>query len=341
MIFSRAKKAMRRREFIKLFFLGTLCWSRVAMAQRSGRVPSVVVLTPYEEAGKNVFTPISRGAFDQALRELSWIDGHNIRIDYRDAGGDLELLRNIAKELVKLRPDVIVAVNTPLVAAVLDQTQTIPVVFGLVSDPIGSGFIQSLARPGGNATGFAYGDPSLASKWLELLKQISPTITRVAVLFNPGAASGGGAYYLQPFRAAAPSLAITPIAAPVRNPSEITRTIASLEGQPPSGLLVTPDYFVASQRELIISLAADHRVAAIYPLPAFTTHGGLMSYSIDEHLEAQLAAYVDRILKGAKPAELPVQEPSKFKLMINLRTASALGLTVPPSLLIRADEVIE
>ena len=168
---------------------------------------------------------------------------------------------------------------------------------------------------------------------------LGPTITRVAVLFNPGAAPGGGAYYLQPFSAAAPSLAITPIAAPVRSPGEITRTIASLEGHPPSGLLVTPDYFVASQRELIISL--DHRVAAIYPLPAFTNNGGLMSYSIDEHLETQLAVYVDRILKGARPEELPVQEPSKFKLVINVRTATALGLTVPPSLLIRADEVIE
>jgi putative tryptophan/tyrosine transport system substrate-binding protein len=332
---------MRRREFTKLLFLGMISRPRVAMAQRSGRVPSVAVLTPYEEAGKNVFTPISRGAFDGALKELGWIDGQNIRIEYHDAGGDLDLLRRLAKESVKLHPDVIVAVNTPLVAAVLDVTHTIPVVFGLVSDPIGSGFVQNLARPGGNATGFAYGDPSLASKWLELLKEISPAINRVAVLFNPGAAPGGGAYYLQPFEAAARSFAITPIAAPVRNPGEITQAIASLEGQPPSGLLVTPDYFVASQRELIISLAADHRVAAIYPLPAFTTNGGLMSYSIDEQLEAQLAAYVDRILKGAKPAELPVQEPSKFKLMINLRTATALGLTVPPSLLIRADEVIE
>jgi putative tryptophan/tyrosine transport system substrate-binding protein len=332
---------MRRREFTKLLFLGMISRPRVAMAQRSGRVPSVAVLTPYEEAGKNVFTPISRGAFDGALKELGWIDGQNIRIEYHDAGGDLDLLRRLAKESVKLHPDVIVAVNTPLVAAVLDVTHTIPVVFGLVSDPIGSGFVQNLARPGGNATGFAYGDPSLASKWLELLKEISPAINRVAVLFNPGAAPGGGAYYLQPFEAAARSFAITPIAAPVRNPGEITQAIASLEGQPPSGLLVTPDYFVASQRELIISLAADHRVAAIYPLPAFTTNGGLMSYSIDEQLEAQLAAYVDRVLKGAKPAELPVQEPSKFKLMINLRTATALGLTVPPSLLIRADEVIE
>jgi putative ABC transport system substrate-binding protein len=166
-------------------------------------------------------------------------------------------------------------------------------------------------------------------------------MNRVAVLFNPGAAPGGGAYYLQPFEAATRSLAVTPIAAPVRNPDEITRVIASLEGQPLSGLVVTPDYFVASQRELIISLAAAHRVAAIYPLPAFPIDGGLMSYSIDEHLESQLAAYVDRILKGAKPEELPVQEPSKFKMVINRRTAAALGLSVPPSLLIRADEVIE
>ncbi len=332
---------MRRREFIKFFFLGTIGWPRAAMAQRSGHPPSIAVLTPYEKAGKNVFTPISRGAFDQALRALGWIDGQNVRIEYRDAGGDLGQLRNMAQESVKLHPDLIVAVNTPLVAAVLDETHTIPVVFGLVSDPIGSGFVQSLARPGGNATGFAYGDPSLASKWLELLKEISPMITRVAVLFNPGAAPGGGAYYLQPFEAAARAVAITPIAAPVRDPSEITRAIASLEGQPPSGLLVTPDYFVASQHQLIISLTAAHKVAAIYPLPKFVIDGGLMSYSIDELLESQLAAYVDRILKGGKPAELPVQEPSKFKLMVNLRTAAALGLTVPPSLLIRADEVIE
>jgi putative tryptophan/tyrosine transport system substrate-binding protein len=332
---------MRRRHFIKLFFLGTLGWPRATMAQQSGRLPSVAVLTPYEEAGKNVFTPISRGAFDRALKELGWVNGQNIRIEYHNAGGDLELLRSLAKESVKLHPDIIVAVNTPLVAAVLDETHTIPVVFGLVSDPIGSGFVQTLARPGGNATGFAYGDPSLASKWLELLKEISPAIDRVAILFNPGAAPGGGAYYLQPFEAAARSFAITPIAAPVRNPGEITRAIESLEGQPPSGLVVTPDYFVASQRELITSLAADHRVAAIYPLPTFPIHGGLMSYSIDEHLESQLATYVDRILKGAKPEQLPVQEPSKFKLMINLRTATALGLSVPPSLLIRADEVIE
>jgi ABC-type uncharacterized transport system substrate-binding protein len=332
---------MRRREFIKFLSFGTMAWPTVTIAQQSGRIPLVAVLTPYEEAEKNVFTPISRGAFDQALKELGWIDGKNIRIKYLDAGGDLELLRSLAKESVNLHPDIIVAVNTPLVAAVLHETHTIPLIFGLVSDPIGSGFVQNLARPGGNATGFAYGDPSLASKWLELLKEISPTMKRVAVLFNPGAAPGGGAYYLQPFEAAARSFAITPIAAPVHNPGEITHVIASLEAQPLSGLVVTPDYFVASQRELIISLAAHHKVAAIYPLPAFPIDGGLMSYSIDEHLESQLVEYVDRILKGARPEELPVQEPSKFKLVINRRTATALGLSVPPSLLIRADEVIE
>jgi len=246
---------------------------------------------------------------------------------------------SLAKEAVKLHPDVIVALNTPLVAAVLDETRSIPVVFGLVSDPVGSGFAQSYARPGGNATGFAYGGSGLASKWLELLKEISPAIVRVAVLFNPDAAPGGGAYYLHPIEAAAPSFAITPIAAPVRNPGEIAKTIAGLEGQPPSGLIVTADYYVSSQKELIITLAARHRVAAIYSWREIS--GGLMSYSQDEPPGPRLAAYVDRILKGAKPAELPVQEPAKFKLLINLRAAKALGFDVRPSLLARADEVIE
>jgi putative tryptophan/tyrosine transport system substrate-binding protein len=332
---------MRRREFIVLLAIGPIGWPRATLAQPSKRVPRLAVLRPYGEAAKNIFTPLSHSAFDQALRDLGWIDGRNIRIDYLDAGGDLERLRSLAKESLQLHPDVIVAVNTPLVAAVLDETHTIPVVFGLVSDPVGSGFVQSFARPGRNATGFAYGGSGLASKWLELLKEISPAIVRVAVLFNPDAAPGGGAYYLHPFEAAAPSFAITPIAAPVRKAGDIARIIASLEGQPPSGFIVTPDYFVASQLELIISLAARHRVAAIYPLSNFPISGGLMSYSIEEPLESQLAAYVDRLLKGTKAAELPVQEPSKFKLAINLNTAKALGLTVPPELLARADEVIE
>jgi putative tryptophan/tyrosine transport system substrate-binding protein len=327
---------MRRREFIELLFLAATGWPRAASAETSPRISRIAVLMPY---GEGETSDSTRSAFEQSLRDLGWIDGRNVRIEYRLAGGDFGRLRSLAKEAVKLHPDVIVALNTPLVAAMLDETRSIPVVFGLVSDPVGSSFVQSYARPGGNATGFAYGGSGLASKWLELLKEISPAIARVAVLFNPDAAPGGGAYYLHPIEAAAPSFAITPIAAPVRNPGEIARVIAGLEGQPPSGLIVTADYFVNSQKELIITLAARHRVAAIYSWSEIS--GGLMSYSLGEPLEPQLAAYVDRILKGAKPAELPVQEPTKFKLVINLRTAKALGLDVPPSLLARADEVIE
>jgi putative tryptophan/tyrosine transport system substrate-binding protein len=327
---------MRRREVISLLFLAATGWTRAASAQTSPRISRVAVLMPYAEGETSNSI---RSAFEESLSDLGWIDGRNVRIEYRLAGGDFGRLRSLAKEAVKLHPDVIVALNTPLVAAVLDETRSIPVVFGLVSDPVGSGFVQSYARPGGNATGFAYGGSGLASKWLELLKEISPAIVRIAVLFNPDAAPGGGAYYMRPFEAAAPSFAVTPITAPVRNPDEIARVIAGLEGEPPSGLIVTADYFVSNQRELIITLAARHRVAAIYPWREIS--GGLMSYSPGEPLAPQLAAYVDRILKGAKPAELPVQEPTKFKLVINLRTAKALGLEIPPTLLARADEVIE
>ena len=316
---------MRRREFIELLFLAAAGLPPVASAQTSRRISLIAMLMPY---GEGEISDSIRRSFEQALRDLSWIEGRNVRIEYRFAGGDFRRLRSLANEAVQLNPDVIVAFNTPLVAAVLDETRSIPVVFGLVSDPVGSGFVQSYARPGGNATGFAYGGSGLASKWLELLKEISPAITRVAVLFNPDAAPGGGAYYLHPFEAAAPTFAITPLAASVRNPDEIATVIAGLEGPPSSGLIVAADYFVFAQRELIITLAARHRVAAIYPWREIS--GGLMSYSLSESYGSQVAAYVDRILKGAKPAELPVQEPTKFTLVINLKTAKALGLDVPP-----------
>jgi putative ABC transport system substrate-binding protein len=332
---------MGRREFIALLVLTAIGSHRTALAKRSRHIPLIAVLRPYGESTDNIFSPIFRKDFDQALRNLGWIDRRNIVVEYHDAAGEFEQLHKLAKESVELHPDVIVAVNTPLVAAVLVETHTIPVVFGLVSDPVGSGFVQSFARPGGNATGFAYGGRDLVSKWVELLKEISPAIDRVAVLFNPDAAPGGGAFYMRPFEAAAALLGITPVSAPVRNPGEIERVISGLEGQPPSGLVVTPDYFVGSQRALIIALAARHKVPAMYFLPQFAVTGGLMSYSIDDPLEPRLAAYVDRILKGAKPEQLPVQEPIKFKLTLNLKTANALGLAVPPTLLTRADEVIE
>jgi putative tryptophan/tyrosine transport system substrate-binding protein len=331
---------MTRREFIALLVLAALGSRRTAVAQ-ARRSPLIVVLSPYGETKDPVFNPIFRKDFDQALRNLGWIDASNIRVEYHDAGGDFGRLQKLVKESVELHPDLIVAVNTPLVAAVLGETRTIPVVFGYVSDPVGSRFVQSYARPGGNATGFAFGGKDLASKWLGLLKELSPAITRVALLFNPDAAPGRGSYYMGPFEAAAVSLAITPMMAPVRSAEEIERVISGLEGQPPSGLVATPDYFVASERELIVALAARHKVPAVYFLPQFAITGGLMSYSNDDPLEPRLAGYVDRILKGAKPEQLPVQEPVKFKLVINLKTARALGLDVPPSLLARADEVIE
>lgn len=274
---------MRRRNFIALLVLTALGKGRTALAQ-SRRPPFIVVLSPYGETKDSVFNPIFRKDFDQALRDLGWIDASNIRINYVDAGGDFERLRKLAKESVELHPDLIVAVNTPLVAAVLGETRTIPVVFGLVSDPIGSGFVQSYARPGGNATGFAYGGKDLVSKWLGLLKEVSPAIARVALLFNPDAAPGGGSFYIRTFEAAAVTLAVTPMLAPVHNAEEIERVISRLEGQPTSGLVVTPDYFVASQRELIIAVAARHKVPAMYFLPQFAATGGLMSYSIEDPL---------------------------------------------------------
>ena len=285
---------MRRREFFSILGGAAVAWPLAAQAQQPDRTRRIAVLMPY---GEGEISDSIRRAFEQALRDLSWINGRNIQIEYRLADDDFGRLRSLAKEAVKLHPDVIVALNTPLVAAVLDETHSIPVVFGLVSDPVGTGFAQSYARPGGNATGFAYGGRGLASKWLQLLKEISPAIARVAVLFNPDAAPGGGAYYLHPFEAAAQSFAITTFAAPVRNPDEIARVIAGLEGQPPSGLVVTADYFVFSQRELITRLAARCRAAAIYSWREIG--GGLMSYSPDDPLGPQLAAYVDRILKGA------------------------------------------
>ena len=219
---------MRRREFIALLVLAALGSRRSALAQPR-RSPFVVVLSPYETKDP-VFNPIFRKDFDQALRNLGWSDASNIRVEYHNAGGDFDRLRKLARESVELHPDLIVAVNTPLVAAVLAETRTIPVVFGLVSDPVGSGFVQSYPRPGGNATGFAYGGKDLVSKWLDLLKEVSPGITRVALLFNPDAAPGRGSYYMRPFEAAAVALGITPMVAPVRNAEEIERVISGLDG---------------------------------------------------------------------------------------------------------------
>ena len=256
-------------------------------------------------------------------------------------GADAESIQRFAKELVALQPDLILSQNTPTTAALLQQTRTIPIIFATVSDPVGSGFVASFPRPGGNVTGFTNFEPTMAGKWLELLKEIAPRVNRVAFLFNPATAPYAE-YYLNPFKAAAASFAVEAIAAPVRDTSELESVIAAQAREPNGGLIVMPDSFTTAHRVEITSLAARYRLPAVYPFRFFTEVGGLLSYGNDQldHFR-RAATYADRILKGAKPSELPVQAPVKFELVINLKTAKALGLDVPPTLLARADEVIE
>jgi putative ABC transport system substrate-binding protein len=281
-------------------------------------------------------------AFREELGKLGWIEGRNIRIDTRwMATGDVPSMQRFAKELIALQPDLIVTQSTPITATVLHETRTIPIVFALVADPIGSGFVANFAQPGGNLTGFVTMVPEMAGKWLELLKEIAPSVARVTLLFNPATATYFE-YWLNPFKAAAVSFAVEAIAAPVHDRSELESVIADQARAPNGGLVVMPDTFTDTHRVEITSLAARYRLPAVYPYRQFTAVGGLLSYGddlIDNFRRAP--TYVDRILKGEKPSELPVQAPVKFELIINLKTAKALGLDVPPLLQQRADEVIE
>jgi putative ABC transport system substrate-binding protein len=280
-------------------------------------------------------------AFLQGLRETGWTDGRNVRIDYRWAAGDVDRTHKYAAELVALAPDVILATGTPVTAAVLQQTRTIPVVFVDVGDPVGSGLVASFARPGGNATGFNNLPLSIASKWLELLKEIAPRTQRVAYLFNPATAPFVRAF-LSPLNAAAPSIGVEVVASPVDDASAIDRLIAALARDLNGGLIVLPSTFVLTHRDLIIALAAQHRLPAMYAFRGYTKSGGLSSYgSVPTDGYHRAAAYIDRILRGDKPADLPVQAPVKFELVINVKTAKAMGLIIPESVLLRADEVIE
>jgi putative ABC transport system substrate-binding protein len=281
-------------------------------------------------------------AFREGLQKLGWAEGRNIRIDTRWAlPGDAESRQRFAKELVALQPDLILSQATPTTAVLRQQTRTIPIVFVGVSDPIGSGFVASFPRPGGNVTGFITMEPTMAGKWLELLKEIAPRVARAALLFNPATAPYAE-YYLTPFKAAAASFAMEAIAAPVRDISTLETAIAAQARAPNAGLIVMPDTFLNAHRAEITALAARHRLPAVYPFRFFAELGGLLTYGtdlVDDYRRA--AAYADRILRGAKPSELPVQAPVKFELVINLKTAKALGLDVPLQLQQRADEVIE
>jgi ABC-type uncharacterized transport system substrate-binding protein len=331
---------VKRRQFITLLGGAAAAWPVGARAQQAERMRRIGVLMGYPENGWE--GPASFAAFREGLEKLGWVEDRNIRFDIRWATpDDAEARQRFAKELVALQPDLILSAVTPTTAALLEQTRTIPIVFATVADPVGSGFVASLARPGGNVTGFQAMVGSLAGKWLELLKEIAPRIARIAALFNPAAAPYAE-YYLNPFKAAAASFAVEAIAAPVHNASELESVIAEQARKPNSGLIVVPDSFTDVHRAEIISLAARSGLPAVYPRRIFTEVGGLLSYGIDQLDSYRRAAtYVDRILKGEKPSELPVQAPVKFELAINLKTAKALGIDIPPTLLARADEVIE
>jgi putative ABC transport system substrate-binding protein len=298
------------------------------------------VLMGYPESDSEAQTKIA--AFRDGLQKLGWTEGRNTRIDTRWATpADAESMERFAKELVALQPDLILSSTTPTTAALLQQTRTIPIVFATVADPVGSGFVASFPRPGGNVTGFVVFEASLAGKWLELLKEIVPRVNRITFLFNPATATYAE-FYLNPFKAAAESFAVEAIAAPVRDRSELESVVSAQAREPNGGLIVMPDTFTTARRAEITALAARHRLPTVYPFRYFAQSGGLLSYGTDlVHDFRRAATYADRILKGAKPSELPVQGPVKFELVINLKTAKALGLEIPPTLLARADEVIE
>jgi len=317
-----------------------VAWPIAARAQHGARVRRIGVLMAYAESDPEVQARVA--AFRDGLQKLGWTEGRNIRINHLWAAIDAESRQRFAKELVALQPDLIVTDSTPTTAALQQQTRTIPIIFTNISDPIGSGFVASFPQPGGNITGFINLEASLGGKWLELLKEIAPRVTRIAFVFNRATAPGSGSYFLGPFMAAAASFGVEAIAAPVHDTSELESVVAAQAAAPNGGIIAMPDVFLTVHRAEIISLAARYRLPAVYSNRFFTELGGLLSYGhdrLDNYRRA--ASYADRILKGAKPSELPVQAPVKFELVINLKTAKALGLDVPLHLQQRADEVIE
>jgi putative tryptophan/tyrosine transport system substrate-binding protein len=329
---------MRRREFIT-FLSSAAAWPFTAHAQQPERMRRIGVLMGFAESDREGQAFVA--AFREGLQKLGWAEGRNIRIDYRWTGLDTELVQRFAKELVALQPDLILTQSTPATAELLRQSRIIPIVFALVADPIGSGFVASFPQPGGNVTGFVTIEPTMASKWLELLKEIAPRVARAAMLFNPATAPYAE-YWLNPFKAAATSVAVQAIVAPVHDTSELESVVAAQAHEPNGGLIVMPDTFTTGHRSEITSLATRYRLPAVYPYRVFAEFGGLLSYGDDLTDNFRRAAsYVDRILKGEKPSELPVQAPVKFELVINLKTAKALGLDVPLQLQQRAEKIIE
>jgi len=330
---------VNRRKFITLLG-GTAAWPLAARAQQGERVRRIGVFWGLRENDPEGIRWLS--GFIRPFQELGWTDGRNVRMDVRWSDSNTGRERMFAKELVNLQPDVILAHGTPVTAALQRETRTIPIVFGAVADPVGAGFVASLSRPSGNITGFLFAEAEMGGKWLELLKEIAPGVKQAAMIFNPDTAPGRGSYYLSSFEVAAQSLKVEPITVSVRSDADIVTAVNSLERYPETGLVAMADTFMISHRGPIISAAARNNVPAVYFHAAFARDGGLLSYGPDNvDIFRRAAPYVDRILRGANPVELPVQVPIKFETVINLKTASALGLTVPVTLQVAANEVIE
>jgi putative ABC transport system substrate-binding protein len=330
---------MRRRKFIKLLGSAAATWPLAARAQQPDRMRLIGVLMGFAESDSAAQSWLA--TFRAALAKLGWTEGSNLRIELRWSAADPDKIRTFAKELVDLRPDAIFGQSTPVIGALARETRTIPIVFGGVSDPIGAGFAANLAHPGGNITGFTVNDPTVGAKWVELLKEIAPRTVHVTLLFNP-VTTVPLQFFMPSIQAAASSFAVEVVASPVHAKDEIEGVIAAQARNPGGGLIAIPDAFNDANRELIIALAARYGVPAIYYNRFFSEPGGLISYGEARGEQFRLAAgYIDRILKGEKPANLPVQAPTKFELVINLTTAKALGLTIPASFLSLADELIE
>jgi ABC-type uncharacterized transport system substrate-binding protein len=327
---------LHRREFITLLG-GAAAWPLAARAQQPDGVRRIGVLM--STAADDPVAKTRGAAFLQGLQQLGWTEGNNVRIDYRWGAGDADRIRRYAVELIELAPEVILASSAPSVASLLQATRTVPIVFAAVTDPVGAGYVDSLARPGGNATGFISFEYGLSGKWLELLKEIAPRVTRAAILRDP-ATTGMGQFGA--IQSVAPSVGVEVSPVNMRDAGELERAVAAFARVANGGLIVTGSALAMVHRDLIVTLAARHKLPAVYWDRARVTGGGVISYGpdlVDQHRQA--ARYVDRILKGEKPADLPVQAPTKYDLVVNLKTAKALGLEIPSSVLARADEVIE
>jgi putative ABC transport system substrate-binding protein len=330
----------KRRQVITLLGGAAVVWPVAGSAQQPERMRQIAMLSGLAASDPEAHARIA--AFQHGLKELGWVVGRNLHVEFRwSTGGGPGEMEAAAKELVERKPELIVGMTTPAVDALVKATRTVPIIFGAIVDPVGRGYVSNMGRPGGNVTGILNFEFSMGGKWLETLKHIAPTVRRVAVLFNPQAAPFAPSF-LRVVETSASSFAVEPMPVALRDEVQLERAVADFATKPDGGLIILPDMFTVAHRDLIIALAARHRLPAVYPLRAFAVSGGLISDSGDpSDIFRRTASYVDRILKGAKPGDLPVQTPNKFELVINLQTAKALGLEMPPPLLARADEVIE